>query len=479
MTRDTSHCDDSRLTALLFDEEGSDLYRAAAGHVESCSRCRERLTELAADVSTWREARTQLRELPERYTPHEVDEYGWSLKTPVKLDFLSAPTHPEMLGRLGRYDIERAIGSGGMGIVLKAHDTELNRPVAIKVMAPHLAHSGAARQRFAREARAAAAVVHEHVVAIYDVIADAELPYLVMQYVPGRSLQSRIDECGPLSAAEVLRIGIQAALGLEAAHAQGLVHRDIKPANILLQDGVERITLTDFGLARAVDDATMTHSGIIAGTPQYMSPEQARGEPIDHRSDLFSLGSVLYAMCTGRAPFRAETTMGVLRRITDADPRPIHDVNPDVPRWLIAIISKLLTKEPQQRFESAAEVALLLEGSLKHMQQPDAAPLPEKVRALIKPSPAPRQNLLRENWISLTVATLLLVASAAMLIRGWQEAAQKKATENVYSTVANESGQKSTPISSNPVSSKWDDGIGYRLLKIDDEVESIRENQWP
>ncbi len=134
------------------------------------------------------------------------------------------------------------------------------------------------------------------------------------------------------------------------------MHRDIKPANILLEEGVERVTITDFGLARAVDDATITHSGVIAGTPQYMSPEQARGEPVDRRSDLFSLGSVLYAICTGRPPFRAETTHGVMRRITDDEPTPIREINPDIPDWLCSIIGKLMSKQAADRFESAAEV---------------------------------------------------------------------------------------------------------------------------
>ncbi|MEZ6113066.1 MAG: serine/threonine-protein kinase [Pirellulaceae bacterium] len=181
-----------------------------------------------------------------------------------------------------------------------------------------MAESRSGSAAFSREAQAAAAVVHPHVVAIHAVSAEARPPFLVMPYLRGMSLQRRIDEHGPLSVAEVLRIGAQTASGLAAAHAQGLVHRDIKPANILLEEGVERVAITDFGLARAIDDATTTRSGVIAGTPQYMSPEQARGEAIDHRSDLFSLGSVMYAMCTGRSPFRAETTFGILRRITDA-----------------------------------------------------------------------------------------------------------------------------------------------------------------
>src|SRR5205814_4227536 len=164
----------------------------------------------------------------------------------------------------------------------------------IKVMAPQLAASATARRRFTREARAAAAVTHDHVVTIHAVEDAGPLPHIVMQFVAGHSLQDRLDRTGPLQLQEVLRIGMQAAAGLAAAHAQGLVHRDVKPANILLEDGVERVKLTDFGLARAADDASLTKTGIIAGTPQFMSPEQARGESIDQRSDLFSLGCVLY-----------------------------------------------------------------------------------------------------------------------------------------------------------------------------------------
>ena len=141
------------------------------------------------------------------------------------------------------------------------------------------------------------------------------------------------------------------------------------------------MTITDFGLARAVDDASMTCSGVIAGTPQYMSPEQARGEPIEARSDLFSLGGVLYAMCTGRSPFRAETTYGVLHRIANDKPTPVCEVNTDVPAWLGHVIERLMAKRPEDRFESAAQVAELLEGCLAHVQQPIAISLPESVAA--------------------------------------------------------------------------------------------------
>lgn len=358
-------CNNERLRLILSDDEASDDVRAAARHVETCETCQQRLTTLAGDAEWWNSAQTFLSGEDE---PRWEPDASWSSAlTPVARGesvslgatvqtLLSAPSHPEMLGRLGRYDIERVIGSGGMGIVLKAHDSELNRPIAIKVLAAHLAHVGAARERFAREGRAAAAVVHEHVVAIYNVETDGEMPFLVMQYVPGRSLQTRVDEDGPLAALEVLRIGEQAAAGLAAAHRQGLVHRDVKPSNILLEDTVERAILTDFGLARAIDDASLTQTGVVAGTPHYMSPEQATGGPIDHRSDLFSLGSVLYFMTTGRPPFRASGSLAVLHRICHEPHRPVWQVNPDVPDELCDVIDRLLEKKPGRRFAGAEEV---------------------------------------------------------------------------------------------------------------------------
>ena len=300
---------------------------------------------------------------------------------------LLAPTDDDrMIGRWGTYEVVGVVGTGGMGVVLKAFDAALNRYVAIKILAPHLGTSGAAIRRFSREGKAAAAVVHDNVIEIHGVAEAAGLPYLVMPYVRGPSLQRRLDDEGPLAVVEILRVGMQAAAGLAAAHAQGLVHRDVKPANILLADGIERVKLTDFGLARAADDASLTRTGVIAGTPQYMSPEQARGEPVDPRSDLFSLGSVLYAMCTGRPPFRAETSYGVLRRITDEEPRPIREINPDIPDWLCGIVTKLMAKRPEDRFQSASEVAALLEQCLAHVQQPTVILLPKVAVTLRVPS---------------------------------------------------------------------------------------------
>ena len=252
------------------------------------------------------------------------------------------------MGRLGTYEVIGVLGRGGMGVVLKAFDPALNRNIAIKVLSAALASCGAARRRFLREARAAAAVVHEHVVSVFAVEEIAGLPILVMEYVPGRSLQDRLDKTGPLTLPEILRIGMQTASGLAAAHAQGLVHRDVKPANILLEKGVERVRLSDFGLARAAADAAVTQSGVIAGTPHYMAPEQARGETSDHRSDLFSLGSTLYTIARPSAvPCRVAARRAAARQRRPS--APLREINHEVPEWLEAIIAKLHAKDPSER----------------------------------------------------------------------------------------------------------------------------------
>jgi serine/threonine-protein kinase len=237
-----------------------------------------------------------------------------------------------------------------MGVVLEALDPGLNRLVAVKVLTPPLAASGPARKRFAREAKVAAAVCHEHVVTIHAVDEFCGLPYLVMEHVAGPTLQDRLDREGSPELEELLRIAMQTAEGLAAAHRQGVVHRDIKPGNILLENGVARVKITDFGLARAIDDGTVTQSGFLPGTPAYLAPEQAAGEGVDHRSDLFSLGSVLYALCTGRPPFRASTLFALLRRVSEDRPVPVREINPSIPDWLVEIMNKLHAKNPDERF---------------------------------------------------------------------------------------------------------------------------------
>jgi biopolymer transport protein ExbD len=300
------------------------------------------------------------------------------------LEFLDPCDTPGRMGLLGPYEVIEVIGRGGCGVVLRAFDKKLGRVVAVKVLAPEHAANPAAKQRFEREARAAAAVSHPHVVTIHAVNEEHRTPYLVMECIDGQSLQEKLDKSGQMPIREILRIGMQTAHGLAAAHKQGLMHRDVKPANVLLENGVERVKLTDFGLARAVDDVGMTQTGVVTGTPAYMSPEQAEGRAVDHRSDLFSLGSVLYAMATGRAPFRAGSTVATLRRVCDDEPRPIREVNPDLPEWLEPIVQKLHAKQPEDRFQTAQEVAELLGNLLAEVQNPTGNP------SLVAASAAPR-----------------------------------------------------------------------------------------
>jgi serine/threonine-protein kinase len=414
-------CNPNRLRLLLNDSLSNEQQAEVVEHLDECTECQKALETLAADSIWWERLRQVVADEPTRsvhragskdnHAGGEADARGDG----ISLEFLDKPDDPTHLGRLGSFAVTEVLGQGGFGVVLKAFDVSLNRPVAIKVLAPHLAASGAARKRFAREAQAAAAVVHEHVVPIHGVDTWKGLSYLVMSFVPGRSLQQRLDSEGPLDLKEILRIGMQTALGLAAAHAQGLVHRDIKPANILLEHGVQRVRITDFGLARAIDDASLTQSGVIAGTPPYMSPEQARGEAVDHRSDLFSLGSTLYATCAGHAPFRANSAMAVLLRIRDEQPRPIREVNPDIPVWLAGIIEKLHAKAPEHRFQSAAEVADLLGNCLAHVQQPRTNPLPQQLARQF----TSRRPSWRSRWV-IGISTLLALGLLSLATWSWK-----------------------------------------------------------
>lgn len=424
MSQDTSQCDPRLLEDLLCGTIDDDRSDRLMQHLDRCEQCRLSLDAGSAvfDQETSKLLRPQpfdvdsdrnepsdgdVSVLVERESePTEPPEQTFAMRSVI--ESLAPTDDPEMLGRLGAYEVSGVVGAGGMGVVLKAFDKSLDRSVAIKVMSPHVACSGAARKRFEREAKAAAAVLHPNVIAIHGVSGgeSTSLPYLVMPYLRGSSLQARIDHHGPMEVTEILRVASQIVEGLVAAHAQGLVHRDIKPANILLEDGVERVSITDFGLARAVDDATLTHSGVISGTPQYMSPEQARGDAVDARSDLFSLGSVIYTMCTGRPPFRADSSFGILRRICERRARPIREINPTIPTWLCRLVDRLHAKSPDDRYQNAADVAEVLQQCLAHVQTPDANLPPE----LLQPSwlvSAIRRPIM---WVGMAAAIALVAA---------------------------------------------------------------------
>jgi hypothetical protein len=453
-----AHCPDTdRLRQLLADELDVDAQRLLQAHLESCPECPQILERLAARGPSWDRAALHLGGPQEATDPalaqavEELEATELNLGTPPdeetqgerrptpgdELPFLDPPAEPGHLGRMGYYEVYSIVGRGGMGVVLKAFDERLHRIVAVKVLGPQYATSGSARARFAREAKAAAAVSHDHVVPIYDVGEHRGIPFLVMPLIAGKSLQDRIEQDGPLELKEILRIGLQIACGLAAAHKQGLVHRDIKPANILLENGIERVKITDFGLARAVDDASVTQSGVITGTPMFMSPEQARGEfTFDARSDLFSLGSVLYMMATGRPPFRAAGTHAVLRRVIEETPRPLRDVNADIPDWLEAIVAKLHAKRPDDRFQTAQELADLLGQHLAHMQEPRRVEMPAPVTA---PTPARLEKLLDATDTRLRLiqhggmlGSLVLLALGLLLIVMGGRMAMEKMTVGVW-----------------------------------------------
>jgi WD40 repeat protein/tRNA A-37 threonylcarbamoyl transferase component Bud32 len=340
-------------------------------HVEHCARCQRVLDELssaaaldpdlarrlgqgrAAAESALRQALEALKgEIGTDETQADSSESG-----ALSLDFLDPSDEPGQLGRLGHYEVLEVIGKGGMGVVLKACDEKLHRVVAIKVMAPQLATSATARKRFAREAQVAAAICHDHVVDIHAVEELNGLPCIIMQYIAGGSLRARLQQSGPLPPREVARIGIEAAAGLAAAHAVGLIHRDIKPANILEETDTGRIRITDFGLARAVADGSLSQTGVIAGTPQYMAPEQARGQPLDHRADIYSLGVTLYELATGQPAIAGESALEVLRQVETEEPLPPRRRNQAIPVEVEIIILKAIAKSPLERYATVEELA--------------------------------------------------------------------------------------------------------------------------
>lgn len=285
------------------------------------------------------------------------------------LRLLEPPLDGSEIGRLGQYRILRVLGAGGMGRVFLVEDTHLKRAVALKVMSPHLIDKPAARERFLREARAAASIQDEHIVTIYQVGQINNVPFLAMELLQGESLADRLGRERTLPVPTVLRIGREIAEGLAVAHGRGLVHRDIKPANLWLEQGgalpggFKRVKILDFGLARAQEGPTsLTASGQVLGTPHYMSPEQARGETIDARSDLFSLGCVLYRLTAGREAFSGATVMAVLTALAVEEPKPLSEFQGGLPEGLIALVRRLLSKDPASRPASAREVAAAIRG---------------------------------------------------------------------------------------------------------------------
>ena len=406
-------CDADRLRGLI-DETLTDADTACVErHVETCEACQSHLLQLAAGNDSFiDELRTSITAPDPSQTPNIPNSDLPNSDAPPlpnseAPDFLDATDDPASLGRFAGYDVRGVVGRGSSGVVLKAWDAALDRFIAIKVLHSSIAGDAAVRERFAREGRAAASVVHENVVAVHGVAEHRGLPYLIMPYVGAASLQRRIDRDGVMSAEDIAVIAMQTARGLSAAHDQGLIHRDIKPANLLTPDTVPRVLITDFGLARHADRSDLTRTGIVAGTPQYMSPEQARGATIDARTDLFSLGGVMHAMATGRPPFDGETPYAVIRRIIDDPHPPLAGSRSDLPAWLTEIIDRLLAKAPEDRFQTAAALADHLEACLAHHRHPDNTAPPD-----LPPVPN-REPHPRRRW---PVAVLSALLTAAVLV---------------------------------------------------------------
>lgn len=393
-----SSCPPEHQLRQLLAGQPSDEFPELVAHLDHCMACQRRLDRLAADplllgaVSALRltlaSQEAPLRRLLDGLVSNNQRTLLYSPthdRTAWVQSLLQPTDSAEGLGTLGQYEVTEVLGQGGMGVVLKALDPDLKRWVALKVLAPDLAGDPVARERFAREARAAAAVRHAHVIAIHAVDEAAGLPFIVMEYVAGGSLQDWLDRHGPPDWRDAARLGAEVASGLAAAHARGLVHRDIKPSNILLQTegvaaGPGSARICDFGLAHVADESRLTRTGVVTGTPMYMSPEQAQGSAVDERADLFSLGSVMYALCTGREPFANGSPMAVIRQVAETTPRPIRDFNPAAPAWLAAIVARLHAKRPADRFASAAQVADLLHYNLAHPDRPRPVPQPRRTR---------------------------------------------------------------------------------------------------
>ncbi len=275
--------------------------------------------------------------------------------------FLLPPEEEDELGRLGGYRILEILGSGGMGVVFRAEDPRLKRQVALKAMKSAIATDQEAKLRFLREAEATAAIEHDNIVTIYQVGEENGVPFIAMQLLKGESLKSRMSRQGRLSQEETIRIGSQIAAGLQAAHERGLIHRDIKPDNIWLQEGTDRVRIVDFGLVRNnADDVELTTSGVVLGTPRYMSPEQAQGQAVDHRCDLFSLGSVLYRLVSGQDAFSGNVVTAVLVAVASGEPAPLRELFPEIDPDLDLIIQTLLKKNPDERYSTAADVEVRL-----------------------------------------------------------------------------------------------------------------------
>lgn len=461
---------DQRRRWLQGDRLPVELYRAALPILQTEPRC---WLDLACNELLIRQCLGEAPTLEEYYLrfPEHRDDLARHFRTQEALDttltlpsnaadtnwpstigpsedadlsFLDPPLAADEVGRLGGYLLRRLIGQGGMGLVFLAEDTDLRRTVALKVMKPACARVARARLRFLREAQAMAAVKSSHVVNVYQVGQVGQFPFLAMELLAGESLERRLQRQERLPWPDVVRVGRETAAGLAAAHQCGLIHRDIKPSNLWLEDlgsrgpaePAERTKILDFGLARVVEsDERLTRLGEVIGTPAYMAPEQARGEVVDARADLFSLGCVLYQLSTGQRPFVGNGVLATLQQLAVHQPPPLASLCPEIPAFLSALVEQLLAKDPAQRPPSAQAVIATLDtgtGDTRKLptarvaipaaevltQEMPATPASVPASAAIQ-SPAPTRRFVRVAVVAATLAVLGLLAAAGYSLRGW------------------------------------------------------------
>ena len=305
--------------------------------------------------------------------PGAVSAPGETIPAGVAPPAAAAPvvTAREAMRRIGRYEAYEELGHGGMGVVYRGHDPGLDRPVALKMLATALAADTGFRERFCTEARTMAKIEHPNVVRVYDVGEEAGVPFFAMELVVGRSAEQVVRERGQLPVQEALDIVRQAAAGLRAAHAMGVIHRDVKPSNLLIEDGSTsrcRVKVLDFGLAKMSGRGPSTATDVVMGTPEYMSPEQGRGQKPDHRSDLYALGATLYCLLAGGPPFTGGNALEIIQRQIHEAPRPLAEIRGDVPASVAALVDRLLAKQPEERLADHAALIAAVDGMIQQRE---------------------------------------------------------------------------------------------------------------
>jgi tRNA A-37 threonylcarbamoyl transferase component Bud32 len=313
----------------------------------------------------------------------------------------------------GRYKLEAKLGSGGMSTVYLARDTTLDRPVAVKVMHREMSEQADQLERFRQEARAVAKLSHPNVVAVIDAGEDGGHPYIVFEYVEGETLKQRINRVGALDAQEALAYAIEVARGLTVAHARNMVHRDIKPQNVLI-DSEGRAKLTDFGISRQLEQDGMTATGRVLGTTDYVAPEQAMGHPVDQRSDVYSLGVVLYEMLTGQVPFSADSQVGVAMKHVNEDLPDVQQQRPDLSAAAAITVERATAKDPDDRYQTVGELIDDLSTALE-VEAARAGSTTGEATSLLEAVPPAERKLSSGGTRSRVAVVVLLLVAAAVL----------------------------------------------------------------